>query len=126
MASKNRVKSSIYSLNHLNRIKVLVFGHKEFSQLFGTLIDAYSDIADFHIVDAIVGSIIEVNEHIQQIQPDVVISAGSNAAYLKTNIDTPVIALPVSDADIIAATSKAAKVCKKIKLITYDPHYNLS
>lgn len=125
MASKNKVKSSILSLNQINRIKVLVFGHKEFSQLFGTLIDAYSDIADFHMVDAIVGSIIEVNEHIQQIQPDVVISAGSNAAYLKTNIDTPVIALPVSDADIIAATSKAAKVCKKIKLITYDPHYNL-
>ena len=125
VTNKNKVKSDMFSVNQTDRIKVLVFGHKEFSQLFGTMTAFYNDIADFHIIDAIVGSIIEVNKHIDEIQPDVVISAGSNAAYLQNNIKTPVIALPVSDADIIAATSKAAKACKKIKLITYDPHHSL-
>lgn len=122
VASSKTVKININHKFQTQRVKVLVFGHKEFSQLIGTMTALFADSAEFHIIDAIVGSINEVNGHIEKIRPDVIISAGSNAAYLKNNIKIPVVALPVTDADIIAATTKAAKVAHNVKLITYDNH----
>ena len=122
MASTNKLKSDVNSIIHTQKINVLVFGHKEFSQLIGTMTTLFSDTAEFHIIDAIVGSLNEVNSHIDAVKPDVIISAGSNAAYLQNNIKIPVVALPVTDVDIIAAISKAANVASNVKLITYDNH----
>ena len=123
--AKGRVSKPMQIANQKQSIRILVFGHKEFSQLFGTMTTYFSSEAEFFIVDAIVGSINEASAHIERIKPDVVISAGSNAAYLQQNLSLPILSLPVTDADIIAAVSKAAKACSKIKLITYDTHASL-
>ncbi len=112
------------SVNHPH-VRILVFGHKEFSQLFGTMTTYYQGKAVFHIVDAIVGSLNEVNQHVERLRPDVIISAGSNAAYLQSNLTLPVLSLPVTDSDVIRATTRAAKVARQIKLISYDRHDEL-
>ena len=125
MSKAMSVKTKMLAEMNHHQIKILVFGHKEFSQLFGTMTTYYQTSAQFYIVDAIVGSISEVEIHIDKFNPDVVISAGSNAAYLKSNLNIPVLALPVTDADIITATTKAAKACSVVKLISYDSHDNL-
>jgi propionate catabolism operon transcriptional regulator len=65
-------------------IRVLIFGHKEFSQLMTSVLPEFGEQAKFKLFDAIVGSVTEIDEHISSFLPDVIVSAGSNAAYLKS------------------------------------------
>ncbi|WP_371196017.1 sigma 54-interacting transcriptional regulator [Glaciecola sp. SC05] len=75
--------------------------------------------AEFKIFDAIVGSINEVQTLIDQYQPDVIVSAGSNAAYLKASLDIPVLSLRTTDTDIINAVTRASKMSSDISLINF-------
>ncbi len=100
-------------------IKVLIFGYKEFSQLMSNLFVHFSPRAQFKIVDAIVGSVVEVQQHIDKFNPDVVVSAGSNAAYLASALTIPVESLHTSEKDIVNAVTKAAHVSDNIILINF-------
>ncbi len=103
-------------------VKVLIFGHKEFSQLMTSVLPEFKGQAEFKIFDAIVGSISEVQALIDQYQPDVIISAGSNAAYLKASLDMPVLSLATTDADIINAVTRASKLSSNISLVNFGEH----
>lgn len=109
--------------NH--KLRILIFGHKEFSQLLSSVLGEFSAEADCKIVDAIVGTIDEANAHVSVFSPDLVISAGSNAAYLEAALDVPVLSIAVTESDIISAVFKASKVANKIHLITYDNYTRL-
>ena len=106
-------------------LRILIFGHKEFSQLLSSVLPEFKDRAECRIVDAIVGTIDEATTHVKAFSPDLVISAGSNAAYLQSSLDVPVMSLPVTESDIISAISKAAKVSDELHLITYDNYSRL-
>ena len=108
-----------------NKLRILIFGHKEFSQLVSSVLAEFSAEADCKIVDAIVGTIDEANAHVSVFSPDLVISAGSNAAYLEAALDVPVLSIAVTESDIISAVLKAAKVSNNIHLITYDNYTRL-
>ena len=101
-------------------VKILIFGYKEFSQLMGSVLPEFSELAEFKVVDAILGSLSEIEAHITEFQPDAVISAGSNAAYLKSALKRPVLTLDVTESDVIQAVSKAAKISKQILLISFN------
>lgn len=100
-------------------VKVMIFGHKEFSQLVSSVIPEYSDKAQFKIIDAIVGSAAEIQQHINQFNPEVVVSGGVNASYLNSMLDIPVASLDVTESDIIEAVSRAAQVAPKIVLFNF-------
>ena len=100
-------------------IRILVFGHKEFSQLMSSVMSEFSEKAHFHILDTIVDSITEVEQHIKEFRPDAIVSAGANAAYLKTYLEIPVLSLNSSTDDIILAVRRAAQVSKDIVLINF-------
>jgi len=102
------------------RVKVLIFGYEGFSQLMGSILPEMSDQAEFKIVDAIVGSVSEIETHIKDYKPDAVISAGYNAAYLKSSLKRPVLSLEVTESDIVEAITKAAKISKNILLISFN------
>lgn len=108
-----------------NKVRILIFGHKEFSQLVSSVLGEFATQAECKIVDAIVGTIDEANAHVSVFSPDLVISAGSNAAYLEAALDVPVLSIHVTESDIISAVLKAAKVSTKIHLITYDNYTRL-
>ena len=101
-------------------VKILIFGYKEFSQLMGSVLPEFSEQAEFKIVDAILGSLSEIEEHINEFQPDAVISAGSNASYLKSALKRPVLTLDVTESDVIHAVSKAAKISDHVLLISFN------
>lgn len=107
------------------KLRILIFGHKEFSQLVSSVLGEFSAEADCKIVDAIVGTIDEANAHVSVFSPDLVISAGSNAAYLEAALDVPVLSIAVTESDIISAVLKASKVANNIHLITYDNYSRL-
>lgn len=75
--------------------------------------------AEFKIFDAIVGSITEVQALIDQYQPDVIVSAGSNAAYLKASLDIPVLGLQTTDSDIVNAVTRASKLSSDVCLVNF-------
>jgi propionate catabolism operon transcriptional regulator len=100
-------------------VRILIFGHKEFSQLMTSVLTEFSEQAKFKLFDAIVGSVSEIDEHIRSFLPDVIVSAGANAAYLKSALDLPVVSLDCSVPDIISAIQRAAQVARKIVLINF-------
>ncbi len=100
--------------------KVLIFGYQEFSRLITRNMDEFKDLARFKIVDIIVGSSTDVQQHVEDYNPDVVVSAGANAAHLKSFLDVPVISLEVTEADIVVAISKAAKISDELLLICFE------
>ncbi len=108
-----------------NKVRILIFGHKEFSQLVSSVLDEFSARAECRIVDAIIGTIDEANAHIDVFSPDLVVSAGSNAAYLKASLDVPVLAMSVTETDIVSALETASKIANSIHLITYDDYSHL-
>ncbi|MCF4008964.1 sigma 54-interacting transcriptional regulator [Rheinheimera sp. UJ63] len=110
------VKSSFTSLDP---IKVLIFGYKEFSQLMSSIFPKTLARAQFKIVDEIVGSLSGVQQYIDDFNPDVIVSAGSNAAYLASALVLPVESIQTSERDIVNAVTKAAKVSKNIVLINF-------
>lgn len=101
------------------RVRILVFGHKEFSQLMTSVMPEFSDKAHFHIIDTIVGSVNEVEKHIEAFKPDAIVSAGGNAAYLKSTLEIPVLSLDISAGDIISAVTKASRISNQIVLINF-------
>jgi propionate catabolism operon transcriptional regulator len=108
-----------------SKARILIFGHKEFSQLLSSVLGEFAKQAECRIVDAIIGTIDEATAHVSVFNPDVVISAGSNAAYLQVALDVPVLSIDVTESDIVSAVLKAAKVSNKIHLITYDNYTRL-
>ena len=102
------------------KIRVLIFGQKEFNQLMTSVLPEFSDKATFKILDTIVGNLSDINKYIDSFNPDVILSAGSNAAYLKSALDFPVISLESSVNDIILAITRAAQVTKNIVMINFS------
>ncbi|MDO6839171.1 sigma 54-interacting transcriptional regulator [Paraglaciecola chathamensis] len=101
------------------RIRVLVFGHKEFSQLMTSVMPEFDEKGHFRIIDTIVGSVREIEQHITDFNPDVIVSAGANAAYLKSALDIPVLSLDSTPGDIISAVKRAAQVSRNIVMINF-------
>lgn len=99
--------------------KILVIGYQEFSHLVSSSLDEFQDVAQFKIVNTILGSSTDVYKHFDDYKPDVVISAGANSAYLKSILKIPVLSLEVTESDVILAISKAAKITNDILLICF-------
>src|SRR6476620_10564070 len=51
---------------------------------------------------------------------DVVIAAGSNAAYLKGRVSAPVVVARASDSDVMQALARARRVSDRIAVISYQ------
>jgi propionate catabolism operon transcriptional regulator len=108
-----------------SKVRILIFGHKEFSQLLSSVLAEFEEHAQCRIVDAIVGTIDEANKHVSLFNPDIVISAGSNAAYLEVALDVPVLSIPVTESDIVSAVLKASSVNRDVHLITFNDYSRL-
>lgn len=102
-----------------SKLRVLIFGYKEFSQLMSSVLGRFREHAEFRIVDAIVGTTFEIKKHISAFCPDVVVSAGSNARYLESALSIPVASLATTELDIYEAVEKASKISDNIHVISF-------
>lgn len=101
-------------------VRVLIFGHKEFSQLMSRVVGLFHSEAECKLHDAIVGSASEVQPLIRQFEPHVVISAGANAGYLQTVLEVPVVSIDVTDEDWIDAIHRAARASKHVDVVCFN------
>ena len=102
--------------------RILVLGFRRFSELVHSVIGGDSNRAHFSFHDSVASSKMDYRGLVDRYHPDVIISAGANAAYLSSTLAVPVVSQPVRDADIILACLKAKRVAPRIHLFTYaDP-----
>lgn len=101
-------------------VRILVFGHKEFSQLMSRVVGRFRAQAECKLHDAIIGSASEVQPLIRQFDPHVIISAGANAAYLESVLEIPVVSIHISDEDWIDAITRAARVSNHVDVVCFN------
>ena len=103
------------------QVKILIVGYRKFSELITAVIPEFADEADITIVESLAHGNTEYNSLVARLEPDVVASAGSNAAYLTRTLSQPVISQPVTDTDIIEALAKARRISNRIHWFSYEP-----
>ncbi len=104
---------------------VLVVGFRKFSQLVSVIIPEFSHRARIEVLDFVFEKDVTINDILQYQHADVVVSAGSNSAYLKQRIDLPVLSLEISDQDVINAVTTATTLNSPFKLISSGDHSDL-
>lgn len=65
-------------------------------------------------------AVAHIRERLQNERCDAVISAGSNAAYLKSRLSLPVVTAKASGFDVMQALARARKISPEIGLINYQ------
>jgi propionate catabolism operon transcriptional regulator len=103
----------------MTRVRILLIGYRKFSELIHAVLPEYGDDADVTIVESVASSSVDYQALLREHRPDVVASAGANAAYLETTLQLPVVAQPVTAADVIDALVRARRVGKRVALFTY-------
>lgn len=99
--------------------RILILGFRRFSELVYSVSGKYADQIALSFHDLAAPNKIDFQALVDRHHPDVVMSAGANAAYLADTLTVPVVSQPVRDADIVEACIKAKKVASKIHLFTY-------
>jgi len=83
------------------------------------LFSEFEQDVEVTIVESIASSDTDYSGLVKRHRPDVVISAGSNAAYLRATLSVPVLAQPVTDTDVLEALGKARKISRRVHVFTY-------
>ena len=109
------------SRNGSQKVRILIIGYRKFSELINAVTPEFEDEAEVTIVESVASGNTEYHTLVARHSPDVVASAGSNAAYLNATLSVPVISQPVTDTDIIEALAKARRIGTNIQLFSYQP-----
>ena len=99
--------------------RMLILGFRRFSELVYSIVGKYTNQIDLSFHDLAASTKTDFDALIERYHPDVIMSAGANAAYLADTLSVPVVSQPVRDADIIEACIKAKQVASTIHLFTY-------
>jgi propionate catabolism operon transcriptional regulator len=101
------------------RVRILLVGYRKFSELIHAILPEYGDDADVTIVESVASASVNYQALLREHRPDVVASAGGNAAYLETTLQLPVVAQPVTAADVTDALARARRIGERVTLFTY-------
>lgn len=102
-----------------NRARILLIGYRKFSELINSVVAEYKDEAEIIIVESVASGSVDYHALVKEHQPDVVASAGSNAAFLQNSLKIPVLSQPVTDTDIIDAVARARRIGERVHVFTY-------
>lgn len=99
--------------------RILLLGFRRFSELVHSVMDKFSGQAELAFHDSVASEKIDHQALVDRYHPDVIMSAGANAAFLANTLSVPVVSQPVKESDIIEACLKAKKVSNRVHLFTY-------
>jgi len=103
-----------------DRVRLLLIGYRKFSELINVVMPEFEGEIDITIVESVASDSADYRTLIRRHRPDVVASAGSNAAYLQSTLEVPVVGQPVSPVDIMEALAKARLLARRVHLFAYD------
>ncbi|WOJ96357.1 sigma 54-interacting transcriptional regulator [Congregibacter brevis] len=102
-----------------SRARILLIGYRKFSELINSVLPDYKDEAEIIIVESVASGSVDYQALVKEHKPDVIASAGSNAAFLQNSLKLPVIAQPVTDTDIVDAVARARRIAERVHVFTY-------
>lgn len=108
------------------RARILLIGYRRFSELINSVLPEYAADAEVLIVESVASGSVDYPALVKQHRPDVVASAGSNAAYLEAALKIPVVAQPVTDTDVVDALARAKAIGDDVCVFTYARQPELS
>ena len=103
----------------MGRVRILVVGYRKFSELINVLLPEFAQDVEVTIVESIATESTDYSDLVEKHRPDVIVSAGSNAAYLRATLSVPVLSQPVTDTDVLEALAKARKISRRVHVFTY-------
>ncbi|MFM7273348.1 MAG: PrpR N-terminal domain-containing protein, partial [Gammaproteobacteria bacterium] len=101
------------------RPRVLVVGYRKFGELMNVVAEEFRDRAEIRIVEHLMIGDEPSGAVLGREGADMVISAGANATWLAAMLSVPVVALEVTDAELVEAIAKARDIAPRILLLSY-------
>ncbi len=103
-----------------NLPKIMVISYKGLSRLTETLIPEYQDRAEIQLVDVLLDKALEQARAAESAKAaDVIVTAGANAAFLRSSLQIPVVEIKASGYDLMLALMKARTVSERVGVVTY-------
>jgi propionate catabolism operon transcriptional regulator len=104
----------------LNFPKIMVISYKGLSRLTETLIPEYQDRAEIQLVDVLLNKALEQARAAENAKSaDVIVTAGANAAFLRSSLQIPVVEIKASGYDLMLALMKARTISERVGVVTY-------
>ncbi len=109
---------SIKSLKR--RPRLCIFSYGPLDRLVHTVLPEFAGRADIHVQGLVFEDALRTGREIEQSRAhDVIISAGANAALLRTALTLPVVAIEVSGYDLLKALKRARQYSDRIGVGIY-------
>lgn len=91
------------------------------SQLFNEVIPEFDGRAEIHAIPLGYDEAVQhIRQRLQRQPCDVLISAGSNAAYLRNRVARPLVLVRASGFDLMQALSRARRISERIGVVTHE------
>ena len=103
-----------------NLPKIMVISYKGLSRLTETLIPEYQDRAEIQLVDVLLDQALQQARAAESARAaDVIVTAGANAAFIRSSLQIPVVEIKASGYDLMLALMKARTVSERVGVVTY-------
>ncbi|MBI2734313.1 MAG: propionate catabolism operon regulatory protein PrpR [Aquabacterium sp.] len=110
------VRATASTLPHL-----VAVGFRRINKMLQELAPDFADRASVDVLDVGFEQAVSRIRDMQAQRPvDVVVSAGSNGAYLRQHLDMPVVLVKVGGFDVMQALAVARRVSHQVGLVTYE------
>ena len=101
------------------RPRIWAIGISRLRDLFRDIAGEYDDRADLRLVTRGYEQAVAEIAAAGPSRPDVIVSAGSNGAYLKARVDVPVILVTPTGFDVMQALARARRDADSVALVTH-------
>jgi propionate catabolism operon transcriptional regulator len=116
MPSSPPTRTAAPSLPH-----IVAVGFRRINKMLQELAPDFADRASVDLVDLGFAQAVARIREIQAQRPiDVVVSAGSNGAYLRQHLDMPVVLVKVGGFDVMQALARARRVSPRVGVVMYE------
>lgn len=100
--------------------RVIAVGLHRLRYLLQELAPSYRNLARLEILDRGFDTAVEEIRRVHSAEPvDVIVAAGSNGAYLRQQLDIPVVLVRVGGFDVMRALARARSIASRIALVTH-------
>ena len=101
--------------------RIVAVGFRRINKLLQELAPEFADRAAVEVLDMGFDQAVARVRTLQRERPvDVIVAAGSNGAYLRQHLDTPVVLVKVGGFDLMQALTHARRLSARIGLVTYE------
>ncbi len=100
--------------------RIIAVGLHRLRDVLQELAPRYSGLAQFKILDRGFDAAVEEIRKMHAAEPiDVIVSAGSNGAYLRQHLEVPVVLVRVGGFDVMRALARARSISARVALVTH-------